>query len=58
MIVMIFMASLSGHWGVAIKTYPTIAECTADLAPVQATYKRKYPQALLWCSEPIGYSGV
>ena len=57
MIVLIFMATLQGHWGVAIKTFDTKAECFVQLDLLEKQYKKKYPEGMLWCAEPIGYSG-
>ena len=56
-IVLIFMASLHGHWGTAIATYDTKSECFTALDKLSPQYKRKYPKSIMWCSEPIGYSG-
>ena len=54
---LIFVASQAAHWGVAIKTFDTKVECFAALDEQAPTMKRKYPQSLMWCAEPIGYSG-
>ena len=44
-------------WATSVATYPTKAACLEVLDATADHYHHKFPQAVLWCSEPIGYTG-
>jgi len=57
MIVLLALLHMDDAWVVSVATYSTKAECFAVLDATAESYHRKFPAALLWCSEPIGYVG-
>ena len=57
MIVLLMLTTAQTPWATSVATYQTKAECLEVLDETAKHYQRKFPQAILWCSEPIGYTG-
>ena len=57
MIALLALLTHDAGWVTPVAVFDTKAECFSALPALALRYHKKFPEALLWCSEPIGYTG-
>ena len=58
MIVLLLITAIHKDvWATSVATYRTPDECFVALKELVPKYQKKWPDMVMWCSEPIGFEG-